>query len=850
MIIRAPTYLIILLFCLASLTSMPGITEANTYVVYSNDFSRLTSQPVALTEQFASIPQVCTIFIFNGGKSQQYDAISSAVIDINGSPVTAPNEFNQNQPIIVKTIELSDENQLSVDLRSKPGGGITIEIIGIDDDPPVIVVIPTPAPNSAGWNNTDVTVNFVCSDATSGIASCPPPVIVQEEGENQKITGEAEDNAGNTASAEAIVNIDKTAPVVTITSPLQGAIITDSPVTVKGTVEEHLSGVAEMDCNGDPLVPAPTSSFICNVSLVKGENMIEVAATDLAGNTGTSEITVIFDPPALELSYVEDLELIWWNPSYWQCGGLWVEGLDWVHFGAFYRPIAPEGYYALGHYGELTSGGACSPSPQPAGFMLSAKELEPGALAKPLDYIELWKSTGAMHEPPGSFWRPVPPDGYVSLGIVAQNGHNKPDLDQIRCVREDLTTAGMTGRLVWNTERGIGSEMDLGLWQVKAQDPGGIGIGAFVGSNSTTVQPDEPLYCIDVSHVKDGIDDLNNLGSQEVAQLVEKYGPILLLNSNEIFLPDGAEYSLNFAKLEWGLVQNEWDYDSFNLQILGSIPTSSEILMDDFTGNVETDPDFSNAEFRHWLRMPVEWGYPFTTGEIWAPGSVASSGDLSRARAYVRVLPWNWLFTELQFWIYYPFNGPGRVRVCLHANDCHHINLWENGRHYSDWEHVTLRILNSTKELVGVYMSAHAGGYWFLTRDFGGRLMFSETHPKVYAAKFSHAQYAAPGRHFYKRVKSEDWGLGTFSVDLYDDTDNGPSLPVYQPAYYSVISSAMPGYPVIEPDWILYHGRWGQYERLSDTVMLVYTQTEVGAGPFGPVTKDCWGGEPDGPGSW
>jgi len=54
-----------------------------------------------------------------------------------------------------------------------------------------------------GWNNSNVTVTFTCSDASSGIASCSGPVTVANEGANQSVTGHAVDNAGNTNSIRA-----------------------------------------------------------------------------------------------------------------------------------------------------------------------------------------------------------------------------------------------------------------------------------------------------------------------------------------------------------------------------------------------------------------------------------------------------------------------------------------------------------------------------------------------------------------------------------------------------------------------------------------------------------------------
>jgi hypothetical protein len=761
-------------------------------------------------------------------------------------------------PVLVQT---QGPNQV-ITGTTTDGAGNTASatvILNIDKTPPTITAIADPSPNAVGWNNTDVSVSFVCSDAMSAIASCPQPVFVQTEGQSQVITGTARDGAGNTASASVTLNVDKTPPVAAITTPLQGQFFGASPITVQGTIND-VSGLATATCNG-AAATLSGSSFSCNVSLVSGQNTVTIAATDLAGNAGSSSVTVMFEVAALELAYVEDLQLVWWTPRSSSLD-------DWNSFAAFYNPVVPQGYYSLGSYGEAIT--ESSNAPAPAGFMLVAKDLADGALAKPVDYTNVWSSSGQLGEPAGSFWQPVPPPGYVCLGMVAQSGYNKPDLDEIRCVRQDLTVAGqvangtVTGEVdseVWNSGLTTcvllcGTEAAFGTWQVIAEDPYALITGALVGSDSTTVQPSGPFHCLDARRVKGAVDGFWKLSSQDVTQLVQKYGPQLELDPNEIFLPDDTGYSLNFAKLEWGLLEDA-NYSTFNLQILGSMPTSGAGLMNDVDSHVKIDLLSTDPAFRQWLRMPTEWGAPYTTtGGAIPPGFIAS-GDLSRARADIRVVPWNYLFTELQFWLYYPFNGPGRVKICITTSDCNSYDLNENGRHYSDWEHVTLRILNSTQELVGVFMSEHGGGRWFAKRDFGSALQFSDTHPLVYVAKYSHAHYPTPGVQYYERPYQLDIGVGTVSVDLYDETGSGQFYRVYEPSSYEVVSSAVPGYQVSEPDWVQFQGLWGQYEQLSDTlyfwVLFVhahYTYTSVGNGPAAPIVNDCWTKGEFGPGSW
>jgi hypothetical protein len=87
--------------------------------------------------------------------------------------------------------------------------------VRVDKTAPSISGSASPAPNPNGWNNTPVTVTFVCSDATSGLAagSPPAPTVLSSEGVDQSASGTCTDLAGNSASATVSnIDIDVTAP--------------------------------------------------------------------------------------------------------------------------------------------------------------------------------------------------------------------------------------------------------------------------------------------------------------------------------------------------------------------------------------------------------------------------------------------------------------------------------------------------------------------------------------------------------------------------------------------------------------------------------------------------------------
>ncbi|MEW6681847.1 MAG: Ig-like domain-containing protein [Nitrospirota bacterium] len=161
----------------------------------------------------------------------------------------------------------------------------TAQITVQDTTPPTITVTQNPPPNGNGWNNTDVTVSFTAADAVSAATCTPASVALTTEGAGQTVSTTCTDAAGNSATANHTVNIDKTVPTVAfsaLTPAPNAAGWNSTDVTIAFTASDGLSGL-------DTVNPTSPLSFT-----VDGSGLTQnVTVTDRAGNIATVTSPVV-----------------------------------------------------------------------------------------------------------------------------------------------------------------------------------------------------------------------------------------------------------------------------------------------------------------------------------------------------------------------------------------------------------------------------------------------------------------------------------------------------------------------------------------------------------------------------
>jgi hypothetical protein len=171
--------------------------------------------------------------------------------------------------------------QCEVDYNT--GGSYKTPVITVKRDatPPTISGgSPSRGPDSNGWYNHPVGINFSGTDATSGIAGCSGPSYGGPDTASASFSGTCTDNAGNTSSPASFgpIKYDATPPSVSISlsrGPDSGNWY-NHPVDFSATGSDNLSGIAS-----------------CSSGTIPGSTA--ASCTDAAGNSASANVGVNYD---------------------------------------------------------------------------------------------------------------------------------------------------------------------------------------------------------------------------------------------------------------------------------------------------------------------------------------------------------------------------------------------------------------------------------------------------------------------------------------------------------------------------------------------------------------------------
>ncbi|MFM8998048.1 MAG: Ig-like domain-containing protein, partial [Candidatus Limnocylindrus sp.] len=137
------------------------------------------------------------------------------------------------------------------------------------------------------------------------------------EGENTITAVVLADGVERTPSAGVIVTRDNTAPLVEITSPTPGQLVSGAEVTVRGTSEAGVEIQLRNDTSG--LTASGTSNnggnYAVNISLRNGVNLLTVVATDAVGNSSRTSVEITTNASVGRVVVVANPATIFLNKS-------------------------------------------------------------------------------------------------------------------------------------------------------------------------------------------------------------------------------------------------------------------------------------------------------------------------------------------------------------------------------------------------------------------------------------------------------------------------------------------------------------------------------------------------------
>ena len=98
-----------------------------------------------------------------------------------------------------------------------------------------------------------------------------------------------------------------------------------------------------------------------------------------------------------------------------------------------WKPMVPENCFSLGD--------VCLQGNYPPEKSLCMHKCAGNLIAQPLSFVQVWSNDRSTASHMLSIWKPVAPEGYVTLGYVFHKGSEAPHKDTICCVHSSLATS-------------------------------------------------------------------------------------------------------------------------------------------------------------------------------------------------------------------------------------------------------------------------------------------------------------------------------------------------------------------------------------------------------------------------
>ena len=254
------------------------------------EFLRTTGKPNVYTDTFSAAPLEGKLSIKNGDEDGEH-RISSALISVNGEQVFRPNDFNQQVYRLEAPVNLAEDNSIRVELRSKPGSYLTVQVTRKEESPTVTLTA-DPETIHIGESSTLTWTTTHADSAIGSVSTQPGTLDLLLDGsmpdwptETTTYTITAT-GPGGTATASVTVTVTTTGPPPTVEISAKDIgdglfRLTWSSTNAYGCVIEPDTG--SVGVSGSILVsPAAATTYT-------------ITATG-PGGTATASVTITFPP--------------------------------------------------------------------------------------------------------------------------------------------------------------------------------------------------------------------------------------------------------------------------------------------------------------------------------------------------------------------------------------------------------------------------------------------------------------------------------------------------------------------------------------------------------------------------
>jgi hypothetical protein len=265
-------------------------------------YVRTTGKPDPFTDTFQNCENAAHYeLIVQNGNPDGTGRVSSAVVVLNGVVVLGHNDFDQQVSRITRPVTVGKNNQLTVQLASKPGDGITVSLQCVSSC--LAVRINSPTSGSAVNQSRILVAGTISSSADEvGIAVNGIATLVQGQqfaaaglpivvGANV-LTATATNACGNQATSTELVTAGALTPPAVTFRVVPSSGVTPLTVTITADVASwNFTGNGTVDASGPSLSTATTTYT------QPGLFLAQFTATDNKGAHFTGQVPILVLSP-------------------------------------------------------------------------------------------------------------------------------------------------------------------------------------------------------------------------------------------------------------------------------------------------------------------------------------------------------------------------------------------------------------------------------------------------------------------------------------------------------------------------------------------------------------------------